>query len=67
MGRVADFLTSACLECGGDDVDDDEAGEVDCEEMDCGRGAIAMAASPLARLYAGYPSHTRPDRTHLLH
>jgi hypothetical protein len=31
-----------------------------------GLGAIGIATSTV-RLYAGYPSHCLPDRTHLLH
>lgn len=45
----------------GDECDDEEAAS-----LSRGRGAIAIATSP-GRLYAGYPSHCRPDLTHLVH
>lgn len=67
IGRTGGLLTRSDLEVGGEDVEAVEDGEVDWEEMDCGRGAIGAGASPVARLYAGYPSQTLPDRTHLLH
>jgi hypothetical protein len=34
--------------------------------VDPGRGTIGIA-TPTALLYAGYPSHSLPDRIHLLH
>lgn len=49
---------------------DFEEDEIETEDMDpdgriSGRGAIGMADSTVL-LYAGYPSHCRPDRTHLI-
>lgn len=41
-------------------------GDVEEDAIPSGRGAIASTTSP-ALLYAGYPSHVRPDRTHFIH
>lgn len=51
---------------GGDEEDEDDV--VDTGEVveEPGRGAIGTATSTVL-LYAGYPSHCLPDRTHLLH
>ena len=63
------FRTASDLDVGGDEerpelevVD----GETEEEPVLPGLGAIGIATSTV-RLYAGYPSHCLPDRTHLLH
>ncbi len=59
----------AALILGGEDVKDAEetdGGEAVEEESSAPRGAIGIGTS-VVLLYAGYPSHRLPDRTHLLH
>jgi len=55
--------------CGGEDEEEleaiDDGEEVDDEASE-DRGAIGISTS-VVLLYAGYPSHLLPDRTHLLH
>lgn len=54
---------------GGEEVEEVEAidvGEDVEDEASEARGAIGIGTS-VVLLYAGYPSHLLPDRTHLLH
>jgi hypothetical protein len=55
---------------GGEDVEEleaiDDGGEEVDDEASEDRGAIGIGTS-VVLLYAGYPSHLLPDRTHLLH
>ena len=60
-GLRGGLLTSS-FDFGGDE----EAEEEDGDTTEPGRGAIGIATSTVL-LYAGYPSHRLPDRTHLLH
>lgn len=60
--------TAGDLDVGGDEEKPELEvvdGETE-EEPVPGLGAIGIATSTV-RLYAGYPSHCLPDRTHLLH
>ncbi len=61
------FLTMIVFVDGGDTDDLDVADDPDDVLLPSrGRGAIGTATSPV-RLWAGYPSHLRPDLTHFVH
>jgi hypothetical protein len=73
IGRGGGFLTVIVPDAGGGPKVDEAiaeawggGGEVEEDAMVPGRGAMGIAIS-VVRLYAGYPSHCFPDRTHLLH
>jgi hypothetical protein len=69
LGSVRGGLLTSSCDLGGDvEEAEEDGGDVDIVELveGPGQGAIGIATSTVL-LYAGYPSHCLPDRTHLLH